>query len=163
MQNKNRGFTLIELLVVIAIIGILASIVLASLNSARNRGKDASAKGSLSSVRAAFELYYNGAGGNTYGDSGGTLISIPATPPAAAPGDACTDAEVMKLLAAASKQTGNTAQCQTLTGSLAPGGTAYVAFVQLITPSPAAYFCVDSTGFAGERSFTPTANTTKCN
>ncbi|NCU28847.1 MAG: prepilin-type N-terminal cleavage/methylation domain-containing protein, partial [Candidatus Moranbacteria bacterium] len=33
-MNKNKGFTLIELLVVIAIIGILSSVVLASLNSA---------------------------------------------------------------------------------------------------------------------------------
>ncbi len=54
-----RGFTLIELLVVIAIIGILASVVLASLNTARAKGVDAAIKSDIDGARAQAELYYN--------------------------------------------------------------------------------------------------------
>ena len=58
-QTLNRGFTLIELLVVIAIIGILASVVLASLNSARDKGSDAAIKANLNNMRAQAELSYD--------------------------------------------------------------------------------------------------------
>lgn len=54
-----------ELLVVIAIIGILASVVLASLNSARSKGADAAVKSSINNARAQAELYYDNQG-NTY-------------------------------------------------------------------------------------------------
>ncbi len=56
-KNDHRGFTLIELLVVVAIIGVLASIVMVSLNSARNKGKNASIKSQMAELRAAAELY----------------------------------------------------------------------------------------------------------
>ena len=58
-MQKNKGFTLIELLVVIAIIGILASVVLTSLNSARKKGGDAAIKANLSNIRVQAELYYD--------------------------------------------------------------------------------------------------------
>jgi prepilin-type N-terminal cleavage/methylation domain-containing protein len=57
--NRSRGFTLIELLVVIAIIGVLSSVVLASLNTARNKGTDAATKANLSAAMPEAELYYD--------------------------------------------------------------------------------------------------------
>ncbi len=58
-QTSGRGFTLIELLVVIAIIGILASIVLASLNSARTKSRDTRRLADMKQIQTALELYYS--------------------------------------------------------------------------------------------------------
>lgn len=58
-MNRKKGFTLIELLVVIAIIGILSSVVLASLNSARTKSRDAKRISDIKQLQLALELYFD--------------------------------------------------------------------------------------------------------
>lgn len=58
-ERRADGFTLIELLVVIAIIGLLGSIVLASLSSARAKARDARKRQDFRSVSTALALYYD--------------------------------------------------------------------------------------------------------
>ena len=61
-MKRTRGFTLIELLVVIAIIGMLSSVVLASLNTARAKARDARRVSDLKQMQLALELYYDSNG-----------------------------------------------------------------------------------------------------
>lgn len=61
-KSREKGFTLIELLVVIAIIGVLASIVMASLNTARKKSRDARRLTDIKQIQLALELYFDGQG-----------------------------------------------------------------------------------------------------
>ena len=88
-ENGKRGFTLIELLVVIAIIGILSSVVLASLNSARKKGRDARRLADIKQIQLALELYYDASSaypatlGSTSSSplvTGGYIAALPADP-----------------------------------------------------------------------------------
>ncbi|MHB1316967.1 MAG: type II secretion system protein [Minisyncoccota bacterium] len=59
MKVHSKGFTLIELLVVIAIIGMLSTVVMGSLNSARAKARDAQARTEFSQIQKALALYYD--------------------------------------------------------------------------------------------------------
>lgn len=140
MKYKTSGFTLIELLVVIAIIGILTSVVLASLNSARDKGGDAAVKSNLSNLRSQAALYYED-NNNTYGPNTGTSCTTA--------GSVFTDSRVAAQLNAAVQASGggSSATC-------ANSATLWVVSVPLRDKTKA--WCVDSSGIAKEAS----ANTT---
>jgi len=86
MKKNKQGFTLIELLVVIAIIGLLSTLSILALNSARIRSRDARRISDVRQIQTALEMYYND--NNDYPDSTTTdlvptfmkAIPIPPTP-----------------------------------------------------------------------------------
>lgn len=77
--KKSFGFTLVELLVVIAIIGILASVVLVSLNSARGKARDARRIADIHQISLALETFYDaniGSDGASTGQSYPTGLDV---------------------------------------------------------------------------------------
>ena len=75
MKNNKKGFTLIELLVVIAIIGLLSTLSVLALNSARARARDAKRIADVKQIQTALEMYYNDM--NTYPTTASTTPGSP--------------------------------------------------------------------------------------
>lgn len=155
MYSLKRGFTLIELLVVVAIIGILASVVLASLNSARGKGANAAVKSNLANIRSQAELVYNDSNPNSYN----TVCNGPQDPNISAmiiAAHKASGASGAVVLVLATAQTSATTNCQAVSTQWAassPLKTAEGAFL---------YWCVDSTGASEGRVSPLAANAAVC-
>lgn len=144
-MNKQKGFTLIELLVVIAIIGILSSIVLASLSTARNKGKDAAIQGQLSSARTAAEIYYSNNGNKYRVAAGSAFIACNDTGGVFVDGAGATGSNMKAILDAIASGT-NSASYSNMDCGITAAGDAWSIAAKL--PGAGTYSCVDSTGAA---------------
>ena len=89
-KTKLLGFTLIELLVVIAIIGLLSTLAVVALNSARLKSRDARRIADINAIQQGLELFMNDCdeypisvaagdpiGGETLSNSASCTVTIP--------------------------------------------------------------------------------------
>ena len=131
MKSKKRGFTLMELLVVVAIIGILAAIVMVSLNTARNKGKNGAVKAQMAQLRSAAEMFSE--------DNSGSFTGW------------CADGETAKISAGVVNSGGASFSCN-------ESSSAWAAEAAL-AGTAAGYWCVDSSGASKAEAATMAAAT----
>ncbi|GEM_PF-3041193 len=57
-SSKERGFTIMEMLIVVLIITVISTMVMISVQNAREKGRDGARKSQSNEVLKALELYY---------------------------------------------------------------------------------------------------------
>jgi prepilin-type N-terminal cleavage/methylation domain-containing protein len=147
MIKKSKlvsGFTLIELLIVIAIIGIITSIVLVQLNSARVKGYDAGIKGNLNTIRSEAAIYFEV---NNY--SYGTATYTGVCPATVQVNNIFSNVTIINALNTALLNGGNSTHCVVNANS-------YAIAVGMKTGNQA--WCIDNTGVARLKTGVATPN-----
>jgi len=131
MTTTHRGFTLIELLVVIAIIGVLATVIMNSVNTVRAKGKDAAAKSDLNAVRPTASNYYDD-NNSSYGTAGVDCANPDSV------FDPSVQSNVNTAIVAAQGAVNSTAVC-------ANDPFSFVVAIPLLDGTT---WCIDSTGYS---------------
>lgn len=154
-KSTQRGFTLIELLVVIAIIGILSAVVLASLNTARNKGTDAAIKANLATVQTQAELYYDTnsqySGSNVTGAAGSCATAS----------TMFADVTISNAIKAATSAITGATEATNYRCTASSGGAGAWAISTRLTTS-GQFWCADSTGVGKQTAALHAASTYVC-
>jgi prepilin-type N-terminal cleavage/methylation domain-containing protein len=138
----SRGFTLIELLVIVAIIGIFSTVALAMLGGARDKGRDATIKANLHTVKTQAEVYLYTATPNRYNTNGTSGVASSACSNLA--NTILANIVVWSAIQAAQRTNGGTLANVTRC-AIANNGTSYAVAIQS-KATPANWYCVDSAG-----------------
>jgi len=153
-SGKNDGFTLIELLVVIAIIGILSSVVLASLGVARGKAADTGIKADFATIRNQAGLFYD-ANNQSYDADSASCVSPTSI--------FVQDVVIARAIAHAGASSQSAVICRSDDG-VAGAGTAASSWAISVPlrSNPATSWCVDSTGIAAFGTASNVSNVAVC-
>jgi len=148
---KIKGFTIIELLIVTAIIGIISSVVLVSLNTAREKAQNTKIKAQLSQLNTSAELY-----SDQNGHYGTETTSCSGT------GSFFIDPSASVLISAGESASGFSATCVSDNGLGSVGNaTSWAVSLPLKTSSTTSW-CANSIGESKQGTATLVSNVASC-